>query len=84
MIRVGCGVGLVTSMLAACLLGAGKLRDTMVKFQWSSAIMRLGRVCVKGVVRISISGVGVGLRIKADSLILESMGEQHFGGPHAW
>ena len=55
------------------MLGAGNLRETTVKFQQSSAITRLGRVCVKGVVWISISGVGVGLRIKADSLILESV-----------
>ena len=56
-------------MLVVGLLGAGNLRETMVKLQWSSAITRLGRVCVKGIVRVSISGVR--LRIKADSLILE-------------
>ena len=55
-------------MLAACLLGAGNLRETTVKFQWSSAITRFGRVCVKRVVRISVR---IRLRVEVDSLILE-------------
>ena len=63
----------MTLMLVACLLGAGNLGETMVKLQWSSAIMRLCRVCVNGIVRISSSGVRVGFRIKMDSLILESI-----------
>ena len=58
-------------MLAVGLLGAGNLRETMVKLQWSSAITRLGRVFVKGIDRISISRARVRLRIKVDSLILE-------------
>ena len=35
--------------------------------------MRFGRVCVENVVRISISRGGVRLRVKVDSLILESI-----------
>ena len=45
----------------------------MVKFQQSSAITGFGRVCVENVVRISIGGVGVRLRVKVDALILESI-----------
>ena len=59
--------------MAACLFGAGNLRETMVKLQWTSVIMRLGRVCVKRGGCISVSGVRVRLRIKADTLILESV-----------
>ena len=39
--------------------------------QWCSVITRFGRVCVKNIVMIIGSGVGVGLRVKAYTLILE-------------
>ena len=42
----------------------------MIIFQWCSAIMRFGRVCVKNVVMIIGSGVRVGLRVEMYSLIL--------------
>ena len=58
-------------MLLAGLLGAGHLGYTTVIFQWHSVIPRFGRVCVKNVVMIIGSGVGVGLRVEAYSLILE-------------
>ena len=57
----------------ACLLGAGNLGETVVKFQWWSVIARFGRVCVKNGVMIIISGVRVGVRIKLYSLVLESI-----------
>ena len=61
----------MTVMLLAGLPGAGHLGHTMVIFQWRSVIPRFGRVCVKNIVMIIGSGVGVGLRVKAYSLILE-------------
>ena len=60
-------------MLAACLLGAGNLRETLVKFQWCSAISRFGRVGMKDGVMIRVSGVGVGIRIEPYPLVLESI-----------
>ena len=43
----------------------------VIVFQWCSAISRFVRVCVKNIVMIIGSGVGVGLRVEAYTLIIE-------------